>query len=108
MNYPGTFNLPSTCLIGCGLAISCVLPMYAQIAQPTKQPSTAGPASPGLIEDLVAAYRILAAEGIVEAYGHVSVRHDRDPKRYLMARSVGPALVTAADIVEYDLDSQPV
>jgi HCOMODA/2-hydroxy-3-carboxy-muconic semialdehyde decarboxylase len=65
-------------------------------------------ASASLIEDLVAAYRILAAEGIVDAYGHVSVRHDGDPTRYLMARSLAPALVTAADIVEFDLDSRPV
>jgi HCOMODA/2-hydroxy-3-carboxy-muconic semialdehyde decarboxylase len=54
------------------------------------------------------AYRILAAEGILDAYGHVSVRHNRDPRRYLMARSMAPALVTAADIVEFDLDSMPV
>jgi HCOMODA/2-hydroxy-3-carboxy-muconic semialdehyde decarboxylase len=61
-----------------------------------------------LIEDLVAANRILAAEGIVEAYGHVSVRHDRDPSRYLMVRSVASALVTTSDIMEYDLDSRAV
>lgn len=71
-------------------------------------PASAGPASPRLIEDLVAANRILAAEGILDAYGHVSARHDRDPNRYLLSRSLAPELVTADDIMEFDLDSRPV
>jgi len=71
-------------------------------------PASAGPAAPALLEDLVAASRILADQGVVDGYGHVSVRHDRDPNRYLMSRSLAPALVTAADIMEWDLDSVPV
>src|SRR5712692_3758831 len=71
-------------------------------------PTTAGPADPKLIEDLVAANRILVDQGVLDGYGHVSVRHNRDPGRYLMARSIAPELVTAADIMEYDLDSVPV
>ena len=71
-------------------------------------PATAGPAATALIEDLVAASRILADQGVLDGYGHVSVRHDRDPSRYLMSRSLAPALVTAADIMEWDLDSAPV
>jgi ribulose-5-phosphate 4-epimerase/fuculose-1-phosphate aldolase len=71
-------------------------------------PVSAGPAAPALIEDLVAASRILADQGVVDGYGHVSVRHDRDPNRYLMSRSLAPALVTSADIMEWDLDSVPV
>ena len=58
-----------------------------------------------LIEDLVAAYRILAEHRIIDAYGHVSVRSDRDPNHYFLARSLAPELVTEADIIEYDLDS---
>jgi ribulose-5-phosphate 4-epimerase/fuculose-1-phosphate aldolase len=58
-----------------------------------------------LIEDLVAAYRILAEFRIIDAYGHVSVRSDREPNRYLLARSLAPELVTESDIIEYDLDS---
>ena len=69
---------------------------------------SAGPASPALIEDLVAANRILAMEGIVDAYGHVSVRHPSNPNRYLLSRSQGPEFVVAADILEYDLDSTPI
>jgi ribulose-5-phosphate 4-epimerase/fuculose-1-phosphate aldolase len=60
------------------------------------------------IEDLVAASRILANEGVLDAYGHVSVRHPSDPNRYLMARSLAPALITAADILQFDLNSSPV
>jgi HCOMODA/2-hydroxy-3-carboxy-muconic semialdehyde decarboxylase len=61
-----------------------------------------------LIEDLVVSYRTLAAEGVIDAYGHVSVRSERDPGRYLMARQLAPELVTEADILEFDLDSKPI
>ena len=57
-----------------------------------------------LIEDLVAGNRILAMEGVLDAMGHVSVRHPSRPDRFLLARSMAPELVTAADILEYDLD----
>ena len=71
-------------------------------------PTSAGPANITLIEDLVAANRILYQEGIVDGFGHVSVRHDQDPNRFLMSRSLAPELVTADDIIEYDLDGVPV
>jgi ribulose-5-phosphate 4-epimerase/fuculose-1-phosphate aldolase len=58
--------------------------------------------------DLVTANRILADQGILDAFGHVSVRSARDPGRYLMSRSSAPALVTLEDIMEFDLDSTPV
>jgi len=61
-----------------------------------------------LIEDLVAANRILAALEIVDGYGHVSVRHDKYPDRYLIARSLAPESVGPSDILELDLDSRPV
>lgn len=60
-----------------------------------------------LIEDLVAAYRILAEHGVIDAYGHVSVRSDRNPARYFLARAVAPETVTPDDIMEYDLESVP-
>jgi HCOMODA/2-hydroxy-3-carboxy-muconic semialdehyde decarboxylase len=60
------------------------------------------------IEDLVAANKILASHEVLDAYGHVSVRSDRDPRHYFMSRSLAPALVTAADILEYDLDGNPI
>ncbi|HEX3403975.1 MAG TPA: class II aldolase/adducin family protein [Acetobacteraceae bacterium] len=71
-------------------------------------PASAGPADPALIDDLVAANRILYDQGVVDGFGHVSARHNKDPNRYLLARSMAPALVTVDDIMEYDLDSTPV
>ena len=58
-----------------------------------------------VIEVLVAANRILAAQGILPGYGHVSARHPEDPTRYFLSRSIAPELVTAEDILELDLDS---
>jgi ribulose-5-phosphate 4-epimerase/fuculose-1-phosphate aldolase len=60
------------------------------------------------LQDLVAAYRILAAQGVIDAYGHVSLRSPRNPQRYYVARSLAPELVTEADLIEYDLDSRPI
>lgn len=71
-------------------------------------PASAGPADPALIDDLVAANHILYDQGVVDGFGHVSTRHNKDPNRYLMSRSMAPALVTSEDIIEYDLDSTPI
>jgi ribulose-5-phosphate 4-epimerase/fuculose-1-phosphate aldolase len=60
------------------------------------------------ISDLVAANRILANEGVLDGFGHVSIRHPRTSGRYLMSRSLAPALVTAADIIEHDLENNAV
>jgi ribulose-5-phosphate 4-epimerase/fuculose-1-phosphate aldolase len=56
----------------------------------------------------VVANRILSDRGILDAFGHISVRHPENPTRYLMARAIAPGIVTAADIMEFDLDSNPV
>jgi ribulose-5-phosphate 4-epimerase/fuculose-1-phosphate aldolase len=63
---------------------------------------------PALIADLVAANHILFDQGVVDAFGHVSARHDKRPDRFLLARNMAPGNVTAADIVEFDLDGNPV
>ena len=70
-------------------------------------PNSGGPIDAKLIADLAAASRILATQGVVDGFGHVSMRHALAPDRYFMARSIAPALVTPADIIEYDLDSNP-
>ena len=57
-----------------------------------------------LIDDLVAANRILVDQGVLDGYGHVSVRDPDDHSRYLMSRSLAPELVTAADVLAHDLD----
>jgi ribulose-5-phosphate 4-epimerase/fuculose-1-phosphate aldolase len=59
------------------------------------------------IAELALANRILANEGVLDAFGHVSVRHPRDPKRYLLSRSRSPLLIEPDDILEYTLDSAP-
>src|SRR5204862_7055834 len=65
-------------------------------------------ADPALIEDLVAANRILYDQGVVDGFGHVSVRHDKNPEHFLLARSMAPGLVTAADIMEFDRDGNAI
>jgi len=61
-----------------------------------------------LIEELVLANRILSNEGVLDGFGHVSVRHPTDPGRYLLSRARSPLVVEPADILEYNLDSEPV
>jgi ribulose-5-phosphate 4-epimerase/fuculose-1-phosphate aldolase len=61
-----------------------------------------------VFQDLVIAYRILAEHGIIDAYGHISVRSPTNPERFWMARSLAPELVTEADLMEFDMESEPV
>jgi ribulose-5-phosphate 4-epimerase/fuculose-1-phosphate aldolase len=63
---------------------------------------------PALLEDLVAANRILYDQGVVDGFGHVSVRSDKRPDHFLLARSMAPGLVEAADIMEFDADGNPI
>lgn len=67
-------------------------------------PRSAGPVAESVLEDLAAASRILADQNVFDAAGHFSMRHPAAPDRFLMSRSLAPALVTAADIMEFDLD----
>lgn len=57
---------------------------------------------------LAIANRMLAREGVLDAFGHVSLRHPGDPSRYFLARSLAPESVTEGDILEFDLASEPV
>jgi HCOMODA/2-hydroxy-3-carboxy-muconic semialdehyde decarboxylase len=79
-----------------------IWPLASGLAQ--VPPVSGGPVDPGVIEDLVAGSRILADQGVLDGFGHVSVRHPSNPGRLLMSRSLAPALTTAGDILEYDLD----
>ena len=65
-------------------------------------------AGPALVDDLVAANRILAMHGVLDAYGHVSARSDRNPAHFLLSRSLAPQLVTAKDLQECGPDSEPI
>src|SRR4051812_29523106 len=92
----------------------CSLTAFAQ-GQPAQQQGGSQPEDPKsdeaigrLIDDLVTANRILVDLGVLDGYGHVSVRSPRDPTHFYMARSVAPELVTAKDVLEYDLSGEPV
>jgi ribulose-5-phosphate 4-epimerase/fuculose-1-phosphate aldolase len=61
-----------------------------------------------VVDDVVAANRILAFLGVLDAFGHVSMRDPRDPNRYIISRSLAPESVVPSDIIALDLDSKPV
>ena len=102
--------MPSrACIVAlAGMLLVLAVGVESGTAAAQSQPASAGPVDPAIIEDLVAANRVLAQEGIFDAYGHVSIRHPGNPNRYLMSRSLAPILVTGSDILEYDLDSNAV
>src|SRR5688572_2816523 len=72
----------------------------------TATPSSGGSVDRDALEDLAAASRILVDQGVFDAAGHFSMRHPGQPERFLMSRSLAPALVTADDIMEFDLGGQ--
>jgi ribulose-5-phosphate 4-epimerase/fuculose-1-phosphate aldolase len=90
---------------GCGWIVALLAIAVPLLAQ---APAAPVPTRQALIGELVVANHILANEGVLDGYGHVSVRNPSDPNRYFLARAGAPALVTAPDITEYDLDSKPV
>ncbi len=93
--------------LGFILAMAACLGAGASHAQ-TPPAQSKDPKMMAAVEDLVAANHILAREGILPGYGHVSMRSPLDPSRILIARSLGPGQVTAADIVELNADCTPV
>ncbi len=74
----------------------------------TVVPRSGGPVDPSVLQDLVYANHICADQGVLDGYGHVSVRHPKAPERYFLSRSLSPAVITPDDIMEFDLDSTPV
>jgi HCOMODA/2-hydroxy-3-carboxy-muconic semialdehyde decarboxylase len=64
--------------------------------------------SKALIDDLVSANHILFKEGVVDGFGHVSVRDERDPQRFLLSKGIAPATVTARDVMEFGMDGEPL
>ena len=61
-----------------------------------------------LTDDLVTANHILYNEGVVDGFGHVSVRHPERPDRYFLSASLAPAVVKRDDIMEFDLESNAI
>jgi ribulose-5-phosphate 4-epimerase/fuculose-1-phosphate aldolase len=92
----------------CFIVITMAVFAIRHIAAAQTVPLSGTPVERAILEDLVAASRILADQGVLDAFGHVSIRHPNNPERYLMSRSVAPALMTIDDVIEYDLYSNPV
>src|SRR5579872_3281076 len=86
------------------------LGFLAGLADTSAQTSAAPPlgVDAALLEDIAVGSRILADFGVLDGFGHVSARHPTNPSHFLMSRSLAPALVTADDIMEFDLDGNPV
>src|SRR5882762_57135 len=83
-----------------GLAATCIA-AHAQTA-------AAADSNEARIEDLITASHILANEGVLDSFGHITVRSATDPGHFFMPRAMPPALVSRADIVELDLDCKPL
>ena len=94
------------------LALVMALAALFGLAEVRAQTASSAGAVPGadaaLIDDIVTGSRVLAEFGILDGFGHVSARHPANPNRFLMSRSLAPALVTADDIMEFDLDGNAV
>jgi len=96
-----------------GLARSAALAMAVLVAghletSAQTQPAPIASVDTSLLEDIAIGSRILADFGVLDGFGHVSARHPTNPNRFLMSRSLAPALVTADDIMEFDLDGNAV
>ena len=77
-------------------------------AQTQAQTSVDPAANAAVIDDIVTGSRVLADFGVLDGFGHVSARDPNNPNHFLMSRSLAPALVTAGDIMEFDLDGNAV
>jgi HCOMODA/2-hydroxy-3-carboxy-muconic semialdehyde decarboxylase len=97
------------CAIAVTLGVVAASLHIDAIAQaPVAAPASGGPVDRALLEDVATASRILADQGVLDAFGHVSVRHPKNPERFLMSRSLAPELVTADDILELDFAGDAV
>ena len=90
-------------------AVVAVVLLAGSLKTSAQTPSTSLPGiDPALLEDIVVGSRVLADFGVLDGFGHVSARHPTNPNHFLMSRSLAPALVTADDIMEFDLDGNAV
>jgi HCOMODA/2-hydroxy-3-carboxy-muconic semialdehyde decarboxylase len=94
----------ATLVLGAFLAV----PAFAQAPTSPAASDTSLRAGAQMINDLVTGNHILYGQGVLDGFGHLSARSDKDPNIFLMSRSVAPGLVKASDIMEYDLDGKPV
>src|SRR5689334_11186629 len=94
-------------MLSFAIAASCALGLVVSENAPPLPPPSAGGPDLKLVEDLAYANRILYDQGVFDGFGHISVRHDKDASRFLLARNMALALVTPADIMEHDLHGEP-
>ncbi|WP_296526153.1 class II aldolase/adducin family protein [Rhodoplanes sp.] len=97
--------------LGLVAAVATLLGVSGASAQTPAVTATTSPIAgvdATLVNDIVIGSRILAEFGVLDGFGHVSARHPTNPNRFLMARSLAPALVTADDIMEFDLDGNAI
>jgi HCOMODA/2-hydroxy-3-carboxy-muconic semialdehyde decarboxylase len=73
-----------------------------------RQGASSAVADPNLIADLVAGNHILVRKGVMQINGHLSARHPLNRDRFLLSRAIAPEIVQAGDIMEFDLDSNPI
>jgi ribulose-5-phosphate 4-epimerase/fuculose-1-phosphate aldolase len=89
-------------------AASAVLATVILIGQPQKAFPAGQATNLALVEELVLANHMLANEGVLDGYGHVSMRDPGNPSHFLLARHLAAAVVTASDVILYDLDGKPL
>jgi HCOMODA/2-hydroxy-3-carboxy-muconic semialdehyde decarboxylase len=92
--------------LGAGVAFALLCGLAETRAQTPAAPVAGADAA--LAEDIVIGSRVLADFGVLDGFGHVSARDPKNPNHFLMSRSLAPALVTADDIMEFDLDGNAV
>lgn len=90
------------------LASACVFAVAEQNVRTDRSQPAPPDSDAQRIEDLVLASRVLFNEGVLDSFGHVSVRSLKNPKHFFMPRAMPPALVTAKDIIELDADADPI
>jgi HCOMODA/2-hydroxy-3-carboxy-muconic semialdehyde decarboxylase len=101
-------NSAKRVLLAAALLGAALQSALAQTAPATPAPVSGGPVDAAKIQELVIANRVLTDLNVIDGFGHVSMRHPTNANRYLMGRNLAPALVVGDDIMEYDLDSNPV
>ena len=91
-----------------GVVVATISGLASGVWAQTAPADSSDPKMRAAVAELVTANHILAQEGIIPAYGHISMRSPLDPGRILISRALAPGLVTAKDIVELDLDCKPI
>ena len=87
---------------------TCAVILVLGIAAASGALAQTRPGFDKMIDDLVSANHILYHQGVLDGFGHVSIRDPRNPSRFLMSRALAPGLVTPADIIEFDFDGKPL